>query len=252
MYVARTGGRHVLKRMPGSGARHDFDCESYEPPPGLSGLGDIEGDAIVESAENGVTLLSLDFALTKLAGRTAPEGRETFDAGAVKTDGARLSLRALLHYLWDQAEFNRWRPAMTGKRNWAVIRKYLLEAVEGKIAKGKPLADMLYIPEMFDISREAAIRQRHIGVLESRHSLEWEAADAGDADRRGERDHRSTLWLQDDCQAPAGLPVHARRGRASADEHGIRCGDWVMERDIGIASRRGRDFRYRPGRHRID
>lgn len=132
MYVARTGRRHILKRMPGSGPRHDPDCDSYEPPHGLSGLGNVGGEAIVENVEDGVTLLRLDFSLSKLAGRAAPAASEASDAGAVKTDGSRLSLKALLHYLWDQAEFNRWRPAMAGKRNWAVVRKFLLEAAEGK------------------------------------------------------------------------------------------------------------------------
>nr|WP_231711622.1 DUF1173 family protein [Xanthobacter dioxanivorans] len=50
MYVVRAGGRHVLKRMPGSGPRHDPDCDSYEPPHALSGLGAVAGEAIVENA----------------------------------------------------------------------------------------------------------------------------------------------------------------------------------------------------------
>lgn len=165
MYVARTGSRHILKRMPGSGPRHDPDCDSYEPPHGLSGLGNVGGEAIVENVEDGVTLLRLDFSLSKLAGRAAPAAGEASDAGAVKTDGSRLSLKALLHYLWEQAEFNRWRPAMSGKRNWAVVRKFLLEAAEGKASKGKPLGDVLYIPEVFDVAREAAIAERRATFL---------------------------------------------------------------------------------------
>lgn len=165
MYVTRAGGRHILKRMPGSGPQHDTDCDSYEPPHGLSGRGHVEGQAIVENAEDGTTLLRLDFSLTKLAGRTAPAPREAADAGAAKTDGSRLSLRALLHFLWEQAEFNRWRPAMAGRRNWAVVRKFLLETAESTIAKGRPLSDVLYIPEMFDTDREAAIAQRRAAFL---------------------------------------------------------------------------------------
>lgn len=165
MYVARAGGRHILKRMPGSGPFHDADCDSYEPPHALSGLGSIDGDAINENAEDGTTLLRLDFSLTKMAGRTAPAARDSVDAGAARTDGSRLSLRALLHYLWDQAEFNRWRPAMAGKRNWAVVRKFLREAAEGKAAKGKPLTDMLLIPEMFDAGRAGAIGERRAKFL---------------------------------------------------------------------------------------
>ncbi|TCQ02435.1 uncharacterized protein DUF1173 [Rhizobium sp. PP-F2F-G36] len=161
MYVARSGKGHILKRMPGSGARHGIDCDSYEVPAALSGLGEVDGKAIVESEETGETQLKLGFSLTKLTGRNASEAaRNAAEADSVKTDGSRLSLRALLHFLWDQAEFNRWRPAMEKRRNWAVIRKYLMQAAEGKTAKGKGLADMLYIPEFFDVDKDTEIVAR--------------------------------------------------------------------------------------------
>lgn len=54
---------------------------------------------------------------------------------------------------------------MSGKRNWAVVRKFLLEAAEGKASKGKPLGDFLYIPEVFDVAREAAIGERRATFL---------------------------------------------------------------------------------------
>ena len=80
MYIARFGDRHILKRMPETGPRHDVDCDSYEPPSGLSGLAAVEGEAIVENVEDGTTALKLGFSLSKLAGRAAPvagEGAET-------------------------------------------------------------------------------------------------------------------------------------------------------------------------------
>lgn len=160
MYVARFGDRHILKRMPGTGPQHDVDCDSYEPPSDLSGLASVEGEAIVENIEDGTTALKLGFSLSKLAGRTAPAAGESTAAGEAKTDGARLSLKAMLHFLWDRAGFNRWRPAMAGRRNWAVLRKFLLDAAAESTAKGKPLAHSLYVPEMFDARREDAIVQR--------------------------------------------------------------------------------------------
>jgi hypothetical protein len=160
MYIARVGSRLILKRMPGTGARHDPACASYEPPYELSGLGAVAGSAISEDFETGTTSLKLDFGLTKSPGRAPPAPSATPDKGEVRSDGTKLTLRALLHYLWDQAEFNRWRPGMAGKRNWAVIRKFLLEAAEGKTSKGKALSEILYVPEMFQSEREAEIAQR--------------------------------------------------------------------------------------------
>ena len=165
MYVAKFADRHILKRMPDTGPQHDPSCDSYEPPYDLSGFGHIAGSAIQENVEDGLTVLKLDFSLSKTGAKAAPSSGEGVEPGSVKTDGSKLSLRALLHYLWDQAEFNRWRPRMAGKRNWAVIRKYLLEAADGKTAKGKPLSDVLFIPEMFRLDHEAEITQRQTAFM---------------------------------------------------------------------------------------
>ncbi|MBA8907951.1 DUF1173 domain-containing protein [Aminobacter ciceronei] len=165
MYIARFGARHILKRMPGTGLRHDVDCDSYEPPSGLSGLAAVEGEAIVENVEDGTTALKLGFSLSKIAGRAAPAANESREAGEARADGARLSLKATLHFLWDRAGFNRWRPAMAGRRNWAVLRKFLLDAAAVSTAKGRPLAHALYIPEMFDAKREDAIVRRRAELL---------------------------------------------------------------------------------------
>ncbi len=165
LYIARAGGRFILKRMPGTGAKHDPACPSYEPPYELSGLCAVVGSAISEDFETGTTALKLDFSLTKSAGRAPPAPSVTPDKGEVRSDGTKLTLRALLHYLWDQAGFNRWRPGMAGKRNWAVIRKFLLEAAEGKTSKGKALPDILYVPEMFRSEREAEIAQRRASFM---------------------------------------------------------------------------------------
>jgi len=165
MYIARFGDRHILKRMPGTGPQHDVDCDSYEPPSSLSGLAAVEGQAIVENIEDGTTALKLGFSLSKLARRVAPAAGDSAEPSEAKADGTRLSLKGTVHFLWDRAGFNRWRPAMAGRRNWAVLRKFLLEAAEASTAKGKPLAHSLYIPEMFDAKREDAIARRRAEFL---------------------------------------------------------------------------------------
>src|SRR4051812_32250046 len=69
MYVARVGARFFLKRMPLTGPQHDPACESYEPPPELSGRGEVAGSAIEENAEDGITRLKLDFSLSRTGKR---------------------------------------------------------------------------------------------------------------------------------------------------------------------------------------
>jgi hypothetical protein len=82
------------------------------------------------------------------------------DSDSVTTHGTRLSLRGLLHYLWDQAELTRWHPGFAGKRTWGTVRKHLLLAAEDKTARGGSLQSRLYIPELFSVDQRDAINAR--------------------------------------------------------------------------------------------
>lgn len=164
MYVAKINDHYVVKRMPNSGAKHAVTCDSYDPPSALSGLGDVSGSAIQEDPDAGVTNLKLDFALSKTGARAAPvsTGAET---ASVRTDGKKLTIRGLLHFLWEQAGFNRWSPAMDGKRSWATVRKFVLDAAADKQSKGAALAGQLYVPEPFHPDRKAAITSRRTSAF---------------------------------------------------------------------------------------
>lgn len=121
MYIARLGADpYVVKRMPDTGMVHAPDCPSYLPPESLSGLGQVLGAAIQESADTGITALRLGLRMGK-ADRNAPTATGGGDGSSdsVSTDGTRLTLRAVLHYLWQEAGLATWSPGMTGKRNWA-------------------------------------------------------------------------------------------------------------------------------------
>ena len=159
VYITRLGGTFVLKRMPFTGSQHAVGCSHYEPPAELSGLGEVLGTAISEDPDTGVTQLRVGFSLSKGAPRTVVSGTGQ-DRGSVRSDGTRLSLRGLLHFLWREAELTKWRPAFDGKRSWAVVRSHLLAAASNKVLKGMLLADVLYIPEAFTASASEAIRTR--------------------------------------------------------------------------------------------
>ncbi len=159
MYVARLGDGFIVKRMPNTGSHHAPDCPSYEPPAEFSGLGQVLGSAIAEDPATGETALKLGFSMTRVSGRsTTPVAGSSSDS--VTTDGTKLSLRGLLHYLWDQAELTRWQPGFAGRRSWATVRKHLLLAAENKIARGGALHARLYIPEAFCVEQRDAINAR--------------------------------------------------------------------------------------------
>ncbi|MCZ8030828.1 MAG: DUF1173 domain-containing protein [Rubrivivax sp.] len=161
MYVARLGEGYIVKRMPDTGRHHASDCPSYEPPADFSGLGQVLGSAITEDPATGETTLKLDFPLTKLHGRSImpPAGGES---DSVSSSGNRLSLRGLLHYLWDQAELTRWHPGFAGKRTWATVRRHLLQAAEHMLARGDALRARLYVPEPFSIAEREVINARRL------------------------------------------------------------------------------------------
>ena len=164
MYVARlasTNEGFIVKRMPNTGSHHAPDCPSYEPPAEASGLGQVLGSAITEDPASGETTLKLDFSMWKIAGRAAMPTAGG-DSDSVASSGAKLSLRGLLHYLWDQADLTRWQPGFTGKRTWSTVHKHLLLAAENKIARGDSLRSRLYIPEVFSVDHRDAINARRM------------------------------------------------------------------------------------------
>ena len=169
MYIARLA-RYVVKRMPDSGHLHHPTCPSYAPEPGHSGLSELMGEAIVEASPEHVDL-HFDFPLIRMPGRIVPRAAATESSGAANSPRRRMSLRALMHLLWERAGFNRWVPAMQGKRSWAVLRHYLLESAQEFKAKGMPLADFLHLPERFRPEQAAAIAQRRRDELASLHDL---------------------------------------------------------------------------------
>lgn len=159
VYITRLGGTFALKRMPFTGSQHAVGCTHYEPPVELSGLGEVLGTAISEDPDTGVTQLRVGFSMSKGAPRAVDAGAGQ-DSGSVRSDGTRLSLRGLLHFLWREAELTKWRPAFDGKRSWAVVRSHLLAAASNKVLKGLSLSDALYVPEAFTVANAEAIRIR--------------------------------------------------------------------------------------------
>ncbi|MCX2865357.1 DUF1173 family protein [Paucibacter sp. PLA-PC-4] len=159
MYIARLAGNYLVKRMPGTGLRHAPACPSYEPPPELSGIRPLLGSAIKEDPSSGMTLLKLGFSLSRRSAHMTPL-RLPSVASTASSSTSRLSLRALLHYLWDQAELTRWHPGFEGRRSWGAVRRQLLQAASRMVACGEALSSKLEVPEPFCVVQADAIRAR--------------------------------------------------------------------------------------------
>lgn len=168
MYVARIGDQLLIKRMPLTGCAHDPSCPSYEPPYELSGLGPLIGSAIQVDAASGAASLRLDFSLTKRGPRSAAatetEARET-----VTNEARKLSLRALLHYLWHEGGLTEWTSHWIGRRHWWQVRSHLIEAARTMTVRGETLLDRLFVPEPFRAEDKTAIEQRRATALAAIH-----------------------------------------------------------------------------------
>jgi hypothetical protein len=162
MYVAKHQ-LYVVKRMPGTGSRHHPACTSFDPEFWHSGLGELMGDAVIERSPEAVEL-RVDFPLARVPGKAIPRG-EAVTPAEVNAPRHRMSLRAVMHYLFERAGFNRWTPAMEGKRSQAVIHKYLMEAAAEIEMKGARLSERLYVPEQFSEERKAEIAERRRAKL---------------------------------------------------------------------------------------
>lgn len=158
MYLARFEQRILIKRMPDTGCNHAPECEHFEAPASLSGLGDVLGKAI-EEREDGSAILKLGFSLSRSGAHLAPTpGGEPSDT--VSAQPNKLSLRSLLHYLWHEAGLHRWTLAFEGKRHWRQVHARLSAAGAAMITKKAPLSDRLYIPEPFQIDQASEIEAR--------------------------------------------------------------------------------------------
>lgn len=165
LYISHRNDRYVLARWPGSGARHATACDHYEAPDYLTGMGQVRGAAIVDDEASGETSLKLGFPLSRGSARLAPAAL-TNDKPTVKSSGQKLSMRGLLHVLWDRAELTHWHPKMAGKRSWFVVRRALLEAAASCRAKQEALPHVLFVPESFRLEDKEDIRARRRAALE--------------------------------------------------------------------------------------
>jgi hypothetical protein len=166
MYVARHH-QYVVKRMPGTGGRHHPACPSFEPDAQQSGLGELMGEAIIETVP-GTFELRVDFPWTRLT-RPGNVRGTSGESGEVAVARRRMSLRALTHLLFERAGLNLWSPAFTGKRHQGILEKKLYAAASEMIVKGNPLSERLYVPEPFSVSALESIasrRRKKLAILQ--------------------------------------------------------------------------------------
>jgi hypothetical protein len=151
MYIAHANNRYWLKRMPNTGRKHAVGCPSWESPEEFSGRNDLVGSALKYKTQgNDVEVaLRLGFVLSRRGKRDmeAMEKANKENATAKEpSSDAKLTLRSLLHYLWDEAGLTTWS-GISKPRDWAFVYDCLSEAAARKTIKHTELENYLYIPK---------------------------------------------------------------------------------------------------------
>lgn len=119
MYVAKHR-QYVVKRMPGTGSKHHPTCVVFEPEFGQSGLGELMGESVIEhSAE--LVELRVDFPLARIPGKAIPRG-EAKEPAEIKAPRHRMSLRAVMHFLFERAGTSKYRK--NGQPNLPIKSNY--------------------------------------------------------------------------------------------------------------------------------
>lgn len=166
LYIAQKNNFY-LARMPGTGEKHASFCPFYGAPPALSGMAVYKKTAVTEQNDDSLLVKISDGIGLTSAGKKGGGGG---GGGGGASDGekkqrSKMSLLALLHLLWEKAEFNRWHPRMKGRRNYFTLYKYLSIAAEKIVVKKHPLIDYLYIPEPFRVDQKDSIERRTQDLL---------------------------------------------------------------------------------------
>ena len=135
MVLRRYNGTILIARWPDTGERHATDCPSYDPS--------SNPEAIREHPD-GTIEIRTSFQLTPpVRGGTQVRspGRPTATPVAPHN---HLDLSGVLHELWRRAGFDKWFPAMQGKRNWGVVRYHLAETASVVQIGQHMLCDVLF------------------------------------------------------------------------------------------------------------
>lgn len=147
LVIRERNGNCLLAVWPEDGPNHHRDCPFHRASDALSGVRGYRKDALEETVDG--FNIKPGIALS----RRRDELRQGMDdrcppATEVRVTRARMSLLAIMHYLWEQADQNRWHRGW--KRDYGRLHWSLRQVIEhGRMGRHQ-LGDLVYIPPRFN------------------------------------------------------------------------------------------------------
>lgn len=161
-----------LARFSLTGGQHAPDCQFYSASPSQSGPG---GDAlgVIDQRPDGSVHIRLEIAIRERGEVAAPARPGTMPAHhAFAAKQSSMKLLGLLHYLWEEAGLNQWKPAFAGKRRASLSYWWVNNAADNVWTGQVKLVDQLLLPAFAADTREAdRNRARVAAALQAKHRM---------------------------------------------------------------------------------
>lgn len=153
LYTRRLDDFLILCRMPKAGKAHHPDCTFFgETTKHLCTSTTVfnQYDAAIVEDDQGITHLNLAVALhLPIPAKALFEKRArsmSKKVGATRSaPKATIDAQGLLRFLWHSARFNRWYPAMEGKRQWNTVAFHLQKVAHDMDVRGVRLDSRLVV-----------------------------------------------------------------------------------------------------------
>jgi hypothetical protein len=161
-----------LARFSLTGGQHAQDCQFHSANPAQSGQGSY-ASGVIDQRPDGSVKIRLEVAMLErpdAAPAATPRTRPKARNPSVKQSS--MKLLGLLHYLWDEAGLNQWKPAFAGKRRASLAYWWLNNAADNVWAGKVKLVDQLLLPAFGAATREAERnRTRATAALQAKHRM---------------------------------------------------------------------------------
>jgi hypothetical protein len=139
-----------------SGPEHAPDCQYYSASGASSGP-DGSGAGVLDVQQDGSVKIRLEIGMA--VRDTAADVKSSVDVARPNRPGSSrqsaIKLAGLLHFLWDAATLNQWRPYWAGKRNFRQVFWRINQAADDVNTGNMKLVDQLLLPAMAHDSPEA-------------------------------------------------------------------------------------------------
>jgi len=160
-----------LARFSLTGGQHAPDCQYYSAGPAQAGPGgDAEG--VLDQRPDGSVKIRLEIGMLERGDAVAAGPSRSPAERGPSARQSSMKLLGLLHYLWEEAGLNQWKPAFAGKRRASLSYWWINAAADNVWAGQVKLVDQLLLPAFGAETREAERnRVRSAAALQAKRRM---------------------------------------------------------------------------------